>query len=56
MALKNQQNYIFTDEQIKNFEGFYIAIKKVHCRLIEEGYTIIDDKIIKPQNKTRLEK
>lgn len=56
MAAENQQNYIFTNEEIKNFEGLYIAIKKVHCRLMEEGYTIIDGKIIEPKNQTYLEK
>lgn len=53
MELKDQQNQIFTEAEIQNFAGFFNAIKKVHTRLIREGYTIKDGKIIKPPiNKT----
>jgi|GEM_PF-4749292 len=48
MEIKNQQNIIFTDEQIKNFAGFYGAIKKVHQRLTSEGYIIKDGHILSP--------
>lgn len=55
MALKDQQNQIFTEAEIQNFAGFFNAIKKVHTRLIREGYTIKDGKIIKPPiNKSEI--
>lgn len=47
----NQQNQIFTDNQIENFVGLYNALKKVHIRLVREGYTIKDGKIIPPPEK-----
>ncbi len=45
----NQQNNKFTPEQIKNFVGLYLVIKKVHTRLINEGYKIKTEKIIPPK-------
>lgn len=51
MENNNQQNNIFTSEQINNFAGFYNALAKVHNRLIKEGYTIKNGQIIPPQNK-----
>jgi len=53
MEKQDHQNDIFTIEQIQNFAGFFNAIKKVHTRLIREGYTIKNGKIIRPTiNKT----
>ena len=49
METNNQQNQIFTDSQIQNFVGFYAAIKRVHSRLISEGYTIKDGQIFPPK-------
>jgi hypothetical protein len=46
---KNKPNRIFTDAEMENFAGFYQALKKVHIRLIKEGYTIGDGKIIPPE-------
>jgi hypothetical protein len=51
MPENNQQNSIFSPEQINNFAGFYNALVKVHNRLIKEGYIIKDGQIIPPQNK-----
>ena len=48
MSNKNQHNNIFTDEEVGNFMGLYCALKKVHDRLIEEGYEINDGKIKPP--------
>ena len=33
-------NDIFTDDEMKNFTGLYSALKRVHDRLIREGYEI----------------
>jgi hypothetical protein len=45
-----QPRHIFTDEQLDNFAGFYSALKRVHTRLIQEGYTIENGKITPPKN------
>jgi len=42
------KNTIYNDEQIKNFAGFYNAIRKVHRRLTSEGYIIKDGHILSP--------
>jgi len=49
MENNNLQNQIFTDSQIQNFVGFYSAIKRVHLRLIGEGYIIKDGQISPPK-------
>ena len=49
MENNNLQNQIFSNGQIQNFVGFYAAIKKVHSRLISEGYTIKDGQIFPPK-------
>ena len=51
MEQKKDQQNIFTEEQISNFADLYDALKKVHVRLISEGYTIENDKIIPPKDK-----
>jgi len=39
---------IFTGKEIEDFAGFFNALKKVHIRLIKEGYKIKDGKITPP--------
>ncbi|MGI6374108.1 MAG: hypothetical protein ACOX0C_02120 [Patescibacteria group bacterium] len=51
MENQNQQNNIFTNGEIQNIVGFCNALKKVHNRLIREGYTIKEGKIIPPPEK-----
>jgi hypothetical protein len=48
MKNKDQTNIIFTQEQIYQFVGLYNILKKIHNRLIKEGYIIKDDVIIPP--------
>ena len=48
MESKAEQSQIFTEEQIKNFAGFYNSLKAVHNRLINEGYTINNGEILPP--------
>lgn len=38
----------FSDEAIQNFAEFSHILKRIHIRLISEGYTIRDGKIYKP--------
>lgn len=49
MENNNLQNQIFTDSQIQNFVGFYSAIKRVHLRLIGEGYIIKNGEVLPPK-------
>jgi hypothetical protein len=39
---------ILTPETIQIFTGFAATLKKIHVRLIAEGYTITEGKIYKP--------
>lgn len=48
MQTETNKKVIFTDKQIQNFVGFFNAIKRVHVRLIREGYIIKNGRIIKP--------
>jgi hypothetical protein len=43
------QTNIFTDEGIKNISRFQDTLKRIHIRLISEGYVIKDGKIEKPK-------
>lgn len=50
--MKKDKN-IFTEEAINNFAGLYVTLKKIHDRLIREGYTIGDGKITPPEGKNK---
>ena len=52
MSQDKLQKYIFSDNQISNFGGFVDAFKPIDVRLINEGYTIKDGRIIPPKEKT----
>jgi 23S rRNA maturation-related 3'-5' exoribonuclease YhaM len=43
------QTNIFTEEGIKNISRFQDTLKRIHIRLISEGYVIKDGKIEKPK-------
>ena len=45
-----QEKYIFTSEQITVFVGYYHLLKRIHNRLISEGYILKDGKISKPES------
>lgn len=46
--ITEQEKYEFTDEAIKNFADLYYSLKKVHDRLIKEGYQITNNNIFPP--------
>lgn len=48
---QNHTENIFTDEQISNIVGLYHTLKRIHNRLIEEGYQIKNNKIIPPNKQ-----
>lgn len=41
----------FTEQGIKNIASFSDALKKIHIRLISEGYKIENGKVIEPAIK-----
>ena len=47
--MTNNTKKIFTEEEMKNLVGFYNVLRKVHIRLIKEGYKIENGKIIPPK-------
>jgi hypothetical protein len=48
-SLENKVNTnIFTEKEIANFSAFCEAMKKIHVRLINEGYDIKDGAIFAP--------
>ena len=44
-------NAILTPKEIEVFTGFASTLKKIHIRLIMEGYTITEDGIVPPKDK-----
>lgn len=38
-----------TDEQLEHLVGFYGTLRKIHNRLVREGYKFEGDKIIPPE-------
>ncbi|MEO8087320.1 MAG: hypothetical protein ABI763_10895 [Bacteroidota bacterium] len=48
---KNVNPYIFTEETISSLQELGGVLKKIHYRLVSEGYTFEGNKIIPPQNK-----
>ena len=49
--VKNNPTTIFTDEDIQSFVELGEVLRKIHNRLLSEGYVIKDGKIIAPQGK-----
>lgn len=40
-------NFIFSEEAIKNFVGLYYALLKIRTRMLAEGYTIKNGKVVR---------
>jgi hypothetical protein len=56
MDSNNQKNYLFTEEQITEFSSFSDTLRKIHNRLMSEGYTLKDGQLIAPvANQTQKE-
>jgi len=54
METSTEKSRIFTDQGIKNIIAFSDTIKRIHIRLIKEGYIIKDGEIIPPKEKNKL--
>lgn len=50
MSQSCRQKNLFSDEQITTFVEYYNLLKRIHNRLISEGYIIKDGKISKSEN------
>jgi len=50
-----QAENIFSEEQITEFVSYYHLLKRIHNRLISEGYIIKDGKISKPENSNGIQ-
>lgn len=48
-----KKEYIFTDKEIENFAGIYNALRRIHIRLVKEGYKIEDGKITPPNESLK---
>jgi hypothetical protein len=46
-----RENERFTDEQIEQFAGFAYKLKRIHERLMAEGYTIRNGQITPPKRE-----
>ncbi len=49
--IKGNTQTIFTDEDIQSFVELGEVLRKIHNRLLSEGYVIKDGKIIAPPTK-----
>lgn len=52
MTKPYKKKYRFTEEGIKNIIALAKTLKRIHIRLIKEGYIIKDGQIIEPKRKT----
>lgn len=43
--------FIFSDETVQSFEHLGNILRRIHARLISEGYSIIDGKLISPSGE-----
>ncbi len=46
METPEAKQLIFTDQGIRNFSAFSAVLKRIHTRLMSEGYTIKNGKLI----------
>jgi hypothetical protein len=44
------KDLVLTPELIRTFTSFAVTLKKIHIRLIAEGYTITADGIVPPKD------
>ena len=44
----SDKGQLFSEEAMENIVGLYDALLRVHCRLMREGWTKVDGKLIPP--------
>lgn len=47
----NAQNTIFSTKETTNFVAFSCTLKRIHTRLIREGYEVKNGRVFKPSKK-----
>jgi len=53
MDADRPEQAIFTDQGIQNISAFAVTLKRIHSRLIFEGYSIKGGEITKPNGKVK---
>ena len=51
MPEKAPKNEVFSQQEIDNLKAFSDTLKRIHIRLVSEGYTLKDGNIYKPVDK-----
>ena len=51
MDIIQEKSNPFSSQQVNNFVALSESLKKIHIRLLHEGYKVVDGKIIPPINK-----
>ncbi len=54
MMTSTEKNTIFSDQGIQNITALSSTLKRIHIRLISEGYIIKDGKIYRPVKNLEL--
>jgi len=51
MPEKTPKNEVFSQQEIDSLKAFSDTLKRIHIRIVSEGYTVKDGKICKPVDK-----
>ena len=46
--METEKKEIFSEEEIKSLAGFFEALHRVHCRLIGEGWKMVEGEMMPP--------
>ena len=46
--METEKKEIFSEEEIKSLAGFFEVLHRVHCRLINEGWKMVNGEMIPP--------
>lgn len=49
--MENKTEEKYTQEEIDNLVGFFEVLYNIHCRLIGEGWRVVDGEMIPPLKK-----
>jgi len=52
---RQKNSDVFSDKEMENFLGLFEILRRVHTRLIGEGYTIRAGEIIPPRDRVSQE-
>jgi hypothetical protein len=46
---------IFNEEEMRNIAAYFNTLKRIHIRLLIEGYRIVDGEIVRPRQNDETE-